>query len=198
MEIGLVLRIITLLILVLTFSISAYFRKIARDTGDVIDRREEGLFVLFLRMAFGLPLLATVVLNIFYPRALLWSKIDLPLFIQIIGTFLAVLCVPLILWVFRSIGNNISETLLTKRDHDLVTRGPYRWVRHPLYSSTLFLLFSISIIFGDWIIFIYTISGMIVFRYLVIPAEEDKLIAAFGEEYEKYQSRTGALLPRLR
>jgi protein-S-isoprenylcysteine O-methyltransferase Ste14 len=39
---------------------------------------------------------------------------------------------------------------------------------------------------------------MIVFRYLVIPAEEEKLIAAFGEDYEKYQNHTGALIPKLR
>jgi protein-S-isoprenylcysteine O-methyltransferase Ste14 len=60
------------------------------------------------------------------------------------------------------------------------------------------LLFSISIFLGDWVIFVYSLVGTIVFRYLVIPAEEEKLITAFGEEYEEYQSRTGALIPKLR
>jgi protein-S-isoprenylcysteine O-methyltransferase Ste14 len=198
MEINLVLRIITLVVLVLTFSISAFFRKTARETGDFIDRREEGSLVLFLRMAFGLPLLATLLLNIFYPRVLTWSKVELPLSIRLIGVLMSVLCVPLLLRVFQSIGRNISETVLTKRDHELVTSGPYRWVRHPLYSSALLLLFSLSIIFGDWVIFIYSFVGMIVFRYLVIPTEEEKLIAVFGEDYEKYQNRTGALIPKLR
>ncbi len=184
--------------MVLTFSISAYFRKIAREDHNFIDRREEGLFVLFLRVAFGVPLLVTLLLNIFYPQALSFSKTELPISIRLIGVFTAILCVPLTLWVFRSIGRNISETVLTKQDHELVTSGPYKWVRHPLYSSSLLLLFSISITFGDWVVFIYSLGGTIVFRYLVIPAEEKNLIAVFGEDYKKYQSFIGALIPKLR
>ena len=197
MELNVIFRIISLVVLVLTFSISAYFRKTARESGDIIDRREEGTFVLFLRMAFGLPLLTAILLNIFYPQALSWSKIELPVSIRLIGVITSVLCAPLFLWVFQSIGSNISETVLTKRDHELATIGPYRWVRHPLYSSAL-LLFSLSVIFGDWVIFIYSLVGIIVFRYLVIPAEEERLIAVFGEDYKKYQNRTGVLIPKLR
>jgi protein-S-isoprenylcysteine O-methyltransferase Ste14 len=55
-----------------------------------------------------------------------------------------------------------------------------------------------SIIFGDWVIFIYSFVAMIVFRCLVIPAEEEKLIAVFGEDYIKYQTHTGVLIPKLR
>ena len=105
--------------------------------------------------------------------------------------------VVLIHWVFRSIGRNISETVLTKQDHELVTTGPYRWVRHPLYSSALLLIFSIGLMLGDWLLILFSVVGTIIFRFLVIPAEEERLIAAFGVEYERYISRTGALLPRL-
>ena len=103
-----------------------------------------------------------------------------------------------IFWVFSNIGKNISETVLIKEGHELITSGPYRWIRHPLYSGALLLLFSISLVFEDWIIFGYSLIGLIAFRLLVIPEEEKQLLDAFGEEYECYQSRTGALLPWIR
>ena len=198
MKIDLVFRLIILAVLVLTFGISAAYRKKSRDEEGVIERKDEGWPTLILRMVFALPLFAVLLLNIFYPRLLTWAKIDLPLYIRIIGAVIAVICVPLVWWVFHSIGNFVSETILTKDNHQLVTSGPYRRVRHPLYTSTLLLLFSISLVFGDWIVFGYTLAGVIAFRLLVIPAEEERLLDSFGEDYECYQSRTGALLPWIR
>jgi protein-S-isoprenylcysteine O-methyltransferase Ste14 len=118
----------------------------------VISRRQEGIPVLMLRLVFAFPLFASLLLYIFYPPALDWSKVRLPLWLRSLAAAVAVLCVPLIFWVFRSIGRNISETVLTKRDHELVTTGPYRWVRHPLYASALLLLFSLSLVAGSWFI----------------------------------------------
>jgi protein-S-isoprenylcysteine O-methyltransferase Ste14 len=100
-------------------------------------------------------------------------------------------------WISRSTGKKVSETKLIKEDLDLVTSGPYRWVRHPLYSGALTLLFSISLVFGDWILLGYSLAGFIIFRILVIPAEEQQLLETFGEEYEYYQRRTGRLFPRI-
>ena len=143
-------------------------------------------------------MLSVLLLNIFYPPALAWAHFDAPLYLRIIGLVLAVICVPLLWWVFSSIGKNISETVLIKDEHELVTEGPYAWVRHPLYGTALLLLFSISLVFGDWIVLGFTVVGILAFRLLVIPAEEKGLLEAFGEDYECYQSRTGAMLPWIR
>lgn len=195
---NLTLRLIILGVLLLAFGISASFRKRAREEGETIKRQEEGWFVLVLRMGLGLPLLIVILLNIFWPLSLTWSKFDPPEWLRYAGLVMAILCVPLLWWVFSSIGKNISETVLIKEEHELVTHGPYAWVRHPLYGGALVLLMSISLIFGDWIILGYTLAGILAFRLLVIPAEEKQLLNAFGAEYESYQSRTGALLPKIR
>jgi len=179
----LVYRLIILGVLLLAFGISASFRKRARDEGGTIKRQEEGWGILALRMGTGLPLLIVIVLNIFWPASLSWAKFDIPNLLQIAGAGLAVLCLPLLWWVFRSIGKNISETVLIKDEHELVTSGPYTVVRHPLYGSALLLLLSISLTFGDWIILGYTLAGTLAFRLLVIPAEEKQLLDAFSEEY---------------
>jgi protein-S-isoprenylcysteine O-methyltransferase Ste14 len=187
--------IVVFIVLAAALFISGYFRKRARDEGGVIKRQEEGWFVLFLRMIFAIPLLVVILLNIFYPRAVLWAHFSTPLYLQIIALVAMLCCVPLLWWVFRSIGKNISETILTKESQEFVTSGPYNWVRHPLYGSALVLLLSISLVFGDWIILGYGILGLLAFRLLVIPAEEKQLLDAFGDEYACYQARTGALLP---
>ena len=198
MGVEFVFRMIILGVLVLTFIISGSHRKQARESGEIIKRQQEGWVILFLRMAFGFSLLGVLLLNIFYPKILTRAKFELNFFIQVAGVVLAISCVPLIWWVFRSIGSNISETVLIKKNHELVTIGPYRWIRHPLYSSTLLLLFSISITFRDWILLGSFLACLIAFRLLVIPAEEKQLLEAFGEDYECYQSRTGTMLPWIR
>jgi len=191
-------RLIILGVLLLAFGISASFRKRARDKSGTIKRQEEGWGVLVLRMGLALPLLIVILLNIFWPSSLAWAKFIPPDWLRILGLVLAVLNLPFLWWVFRSIGKNISETVLIKDEHELVTQGPYTWVRHPLYSSALLLLLSMSLVFGDWIILGYTLIGIVAFRLLVIPAEEKELLETFGEDYECYQSRTGALLPWIR
>jgi len=195
---NLTFRLIILGVLLLAFGISASFRKRARDEGGTIKRQEEGWLILGLRMGLALPLLIVILLNIFWPASLAWAKFSPPTWLRYTGLVLAVLCTPLIWWVFSSIGKNISETVLIKDEHELVTHGQYTWIRHPLYGSALLLLLSMSLVFGDWIIFGYTLTGVLAFRLLVIPAEEKELLDAFGEDYECYQSRTGALLPWIR
>ena len=198
MDLNLFFRLSILVILIIMFAISVYFRRRAREQRGKIRRREEGWMALSLRLIISLPLFIDLLLNLYYPQLLDWAKFDLPLFVRIAGLVLTALCIPLLWWVFGSIGKNLSETVLIKDIHQLVTSGPYRWIRHPLYAASLLLIFSISLVFEDWILLGYFLAATLAFRLLIIPAEEEQLLNAFGEEYECYQARTGALFPWLR
>jgi protein-S-isoprenylcysteine O-methyltransferase Ste14 len=197
MDIESAFRMITFVVFLMIFSISSYYRKRARENGEVIKRREEGIIVLVLRLALALPFFVSLLIYIFYPGWLMWAQFPIPIWLRLFFIFLMIFCVPFIWWVFRSIGQNISETVLTKTYHELVTHGPYRWIRHPLYASTLLLLLSISIVANNWFLFAYWCLASIIFRYLVIPIEEKRLIEAFDEKYKDYQKRTGALIPKV-
>jgi protein-S-isoprenylcysteine O-methyltransferase Ste14 len=153
--------------------------------------------ILFLRMSFALPLLLALLLYVFYPPWLDWSRVALPDWVRWIAVGVAVLCIPLAWWVFRSIGNNISETVLTKRTHQLVSIGPYRWIRHPLYALSMLLLLTLAVMASNWFLALYWLLTVLVFRLIVIPKEEGFLIKAFGDEYLNYRQGTGALLPRV-
>lgn len=176
---------------------SAYFRHRARKKGGVIARRKEGALALFLRVITTLPLLASIILYAVNPRWMDWSALHVPAQLRWLGVVLGIASLPLIWWVLNSIGSNISETVLTKQDHKLVEKGPYRWVRHPLYSVGLVEIFSLSLIAANWFMGLLCLIGLIVFRMVVIPREEAHLIAVFNQEYERYRARTGALIPRL-
>lgn len=198
MKTSLFLRISVLVILITTFAISGYFRNKARQEGGVIKRQEEGWQALVIRIVIAFPLLIVLLLNIFFPSAMNWAKFNIPHIVQILGLVLGFLCIPFLWWVFSSIGKNISETVLVKDEHDLVTRGPYSRIRHPLYAGALLLLISTSLVLKDYVILGYAVIGVLAFRFLVIPAEEEQLLKTFGEDYECYQSRTNALMPWIR
>ena len=74
----------------------------------------------------------------------------MPIWIRWLGVGLGIISLPLLWWLFSSIGSNISETVLTKSEHKLVTSGPFRWVRHPLYSVSVLLFGSYGMIASNW------------------------------------------------
>ncbi len=189
-------RLIFICVFALTLSLSAYYRRLARKSGGVIPRRQEGTLALILRAAMALPLSLAILLYASLPGWMEWSAVSLPVWLRWLGAGLGVTCLPLMRWVFRSIGSNISETVLTKQNHKLVTEGPYRWVRHPLYGVALLEILALSLMAGNWFMALLGFIGALVFRHIVIPIEEAKLIAAFDGEYEQYRARTGALAPR--
>ena len=111
---------------------SGFYRQRARSAGETIDRRREGGLFLAIR-ALAAPLLfLPMIAYMAMPRWMIWASFELPAWIRWIGVIVGVLAIPAVSWVLRSLGHNVSETVLTKRDHQLVMSGPYQWVRHPL------------------------------------------------------------------
>jgi len=198
MNFDLIFRVIFLFVFLCAVIISGYYRKRARDASGVIPRSAEGTQTLVLRMVASLIIVVSFFAYVFAPQWLAWSKMGLPLWLRILAAVSAIACLAAIRWVLVSIGSNISETVLTKRDHQLVMHGPYQWIRHPLYAVALLLLLLLALMADSWFLLMFPVVGFIVFRFIVIPREEANLIKVFGEQYEDYRRRTGALIPRIR
>jgi len=184
-------------ILAIAFVISATFRAKARKISGTIARREEGVWAVVLRGVLALPLFLSFTAFAINPDWMQWSFFPLPNWLRWTGLAIGALCVFFLWWVFASIGSNISETVLTKKDHQLVTSGPYRWIRHPLYSGALLAFFSLSLVASNAFMAGLIVIGAILFVSVVIPREEEHLVAKFGEAYLEYRKRTGGLLPRM-
>lgn len=189
-------RLMFAIILVAAFGMSAFFRRRARQTG-AIPRRREGGRIMFLRLLFAAPFYLAMVAYVVNPRWMDWSALPLPTAVRLAGVAFGLATLPVLYWVLRSIGRNISETVLTKTDHQLVTHGPYRWVRHPLYTVATVAFLSLGLIASNGFILVMGVASFAAVALLVVPKEEAELADKFGEAYAGYKQRTGALVPRV-
>lgn len=193
-----VFRGIAATLLAAALSVSAYYRHRAEQASEEkISWREEGLPTIIALRSSGLALLLSVMAYLLNPRWMEWSSLSLPAWLRWSGAGLGAATLPLTYWVFRSLGKNITPTVETRENHELVTSGPYRWVRHPLYSVGTSFFVSLSLVAANWFIGLGSLSALAMLL-VRLPKEEAKLIERFGDEYRVYMERTGRFLPRLR
>jgi protein-S-isoprenylcysteine O-methyltransferase Ste14 len=190
-------RILAAIIFFTGVGISSYFRRKAdRESGEKISRNVDGTAMLTLIKLGGLLLWLSPLIYLINPRWMTWSKIGLPEWTRWLGVGIGLLCVLGIYWLFNSIGSGITPTSATRKQHTLVTRGPYRWVRHPLYTVGASLFISFGMMADNWFI---AELGILTFILMAIrtPKEEANLIEKFGDEYREYMKRTGRFFPKL-
>jgi protein-S-isoprenylcysteine O-methyltransferase Ste14 len=191
-----IFRILAALILFTGIGISSYFRRKAdRDSGETIPRKADGTIFMTLIRIGGLMLWLSPLVYLLNPAWMAWSKIGLPEWVRWLGVGLGILCIFGIYWLFSSIGSGITPTSATRKEHQLVTSGPYRWVRHPLYTvgSSMFIAFGMMA--DNWFIALLGILAFIAMAART-PKEEANLIEKFGDEYREYMKRTGRFFPR--
>lgn len=190
-----VFRIITAVVLVAAFGISGYFRRKADRLGTPMRSNEGQRLVFFLRL-YGLLALLPLVGYLIAPEWVAWARFAPPVWLRWVAVAVALACIPLIYWVFASIGINISPTQATRQGHTLVTHGPYRWVRHPLYALGTLVLISLVLVTGLWWIGVTMLPGILaIVRRTSI--EEARLIETFGDDYRAYMKTTGRFFPQL-
>src|SRR5262249_55540768 len=141
------------------------------------------------------PLFGAVFTHLASPSAMAWASLSVPSWARWIGVAFGAMVVPFVYSVLSTFGAHIGEPDLTKQRYRLVTRGPYRRVRHPMYAAAIALFVSIGLILADGFILLWTMVVLIALRWIAIPREEARLEEMFGDEYRQYRSRTGSILP---
>ncbi len=189
-------RLILIVLFSVLFPIGMYHRIASQSTGEKLDRRQEGAFTLATLRPIGLVLWLGALAWMVDPDWMFWSSISLPTSLRWIGFALMIAGSALILWTFRSLGRNLTDTVVTRREHTLVTHGPYRWVRHPLYGAAAIMVAGMSLITANWF---FLVAGITVLMLLVdrTRTEEENLVRRFGDDYREYMARTGRFLPRV-
>ncbi len=98
------------------------------------------------------------------------------------------------IWAFKTLGENYSQDILIKKEHQLVTTGPFRIIRHPQYMSQILLDLG-----GAAAVLSYIVAPIAVIQILFIllrASVEDKLMAKhFGKEFSSYKKKSGFVLP---
>ena len=176
--------------------IAIYHRVKAHGTGERLDRRKEGPFILFTLRPIGIAVMVGLVTYLVNPARMAWSSMPLPVWLRWMGVVFSVMGGALIVWAFRNLGRNLTDTVVTRREHTLVTTGPYRWVRHPFYVAVALSMLGNALAAANWFLLV---GGVIVFTLLAIRTriEEAQLVVRFGGAYQTYLDRTGRFIPRV-
>ena len=112
-----------------------------------------------------------------------------------IGVMLCVGGMLILVWARQHLGRNWSQAVANKVGHELVTSGPYRYVRHPMYAGGLIACTGSAIACGGVFVFLLIILGAL---FLWRVGAEDALMARqFPSQYPDYRRRTPALVPFL-
>ena len=92
---------------------------------------------------------------------------------------------------------NLTDTVVTRQAHTLVTRGPYQWVRHPFYDCMALFMLRTGLMMANWFVLR---PGVAVFAILAARSrtEEEKLLERFGEPYRAYRAVDRAVHSRRR
>ena len=185
-----------LIILAASFMPFGLYHRIRSHTGEKIDRWQEGVCILFGLRLTALLMFAAGIAWMIDPPLMAWSSLPLPLWLRGVGFCVAACAGVLWVWTFHTLGKNLTDTVVTRKDHSLVTSGPYRWVRHPFYTATFIGLVGGSLAMANWL---FLILGGMGIGFLVVRTriEEKKLVERFGDDYLEFMQRTGRFFPRL-
>lgn len=98
-------------------------------------------------------------------------------------------------WARYCLGANWSSAVMLKQSHELVTRGPYRWMWHPIYTGIATGTIGTALVIGEWRALV-ALAGVLTAHGIKARQEESWLKREFGAAFEAHRRRTGMFLPR--
>jgi protein-S-isoprenylcysteine O-methyltransferase Ste14 len=147
--------------------------------------------------ALGVANIVPMIIAVLAPEQLSWAAVPLGTGWRWFGVGLGLVGTSLLLWVHHTLGRNFSMPGVMKERHQLITNGPYRWARHPMYTTLLLVAIVYFLISANWFIGVLWLGWIVGTVGTMIGDEEDALIERFGERYREYMKRTGRFLPRM-
>jgi protein-S-isoprenylcysteine O-methyltransferase Ste14 len=119
--------------------------------------------------------------------------------VQILGFLLSATGGTLFFSASRALGRHMTPAIQARQDHQLVEEGPYRYIRHPVYTANIVVASGLSLLFLSPPLALLTplLAGVATYRAHL----EEELLGSpevFGTAYTTYMARTGRFLPRLR
>jgi protein-S-isoprenylcysteine O-methyltransferase Ste14 len=96
-----------------------------------------------------------------------------------------------------TLGGSFRTSVEVDPDQSVVTRGPYRWVRHPAYTGLLLIALGIGLGAGNWLALVSSAVVPVLGLLPRIRVEESEMTGVLGEPYRRYQATTHRLIPGL-
>ena len=155
------------------------------------------------KTAIDIVFLAVVGIVMLVPLVYVFSSVldfadyRLPSWLGWVGAALF-LCASWVLWRSHAdLGGNWTPTLGIRAEHQLITKGIYAQIRHPMYAAHLLWAVSQVLLLHNWIAG-YSFLAFVLPHYLSrVKSEEEMWVQQFGDAYTEYAKRTGRIFPRL-
>jgi len=195
-------RIAFFVLFIMLLAMRFYFMiKVRRSGGRIMPdegaiKREGGRGVLLIRAIAFFALMAFLVMYFLGAKWIDAFLFTLPAWLRWAGFGLGLFSVAFWTWTQIHLDTHWSAQLQLRKEHHLVTSGPYARIRHPLYSAMFGWAAALGLLTANWI-FIALAALSIAGTVVRVPKEEQMLLEAFGEEYKAYMKRTGRFFPKL-
>jgi protein-S-isoprenylcysteine O-methyltransferase Ste14 len=159
----------------------------------MVDRYSSRFRVVFQGVMFFLWIFI-VVSYAWYPFWMKGLGLALPHWLRYGGAFAGFAAFVLLMWTMKALGRYWSPLPRLREGHELITSGPYRFVRHPMYSAMIVLFLSFALVTANVPVILSSFLG-IIFTIIWGLKEERMLIDYFGEEYREFMRHTTAFFP---
>jgi len=165
-------------------------RKLEKMSERRVTSQEKWLLFLLLIGMFILPILyaATDWLD--------FANYTLPTWAGWLGVVLIAAAVFVFWRAHADLGLNWSPTLEIREKHELITRGIYSVIRHPMYASQVLWSIAQVLLLQNWIAGFASLIVFIPFYFLRVRAEEQLMLEQFGDQYRSYMQRVGGVFPK--
>lgn len=188
------LRVTLFSMLFLGLGASLRIRQSADEAGGVVPRSADTPGVAAALRICGAIYYGSILLWLAYPPLVSWAGVHLPEWLRWLGIALVAGGLALGLAALWHLGRSTTPTAVARTDAELVVSGPYRWIRHPLYTSMWLSVPGVALVSAN---LLPLLSGAATVAVLTFRTrrEERELVERFGDRYRRYMSRTGRFLP---
>jgi protein-S-isoprenylcysteine O-methyltransferase Ste14 len=112
-----------------------------------------------------------------------------------LGLFFAIAALVMFQLTHRALGRNWSVSLDVREDHQLITDGIYRKIRHPMYSAFWLWAAAQALLLPNWVAGFAGLIGFGTLFFGRVAREERMMLETFGDAYREYMARTGRVFP---
>ena len=173
-----------------------YVKYHSKPENATVKQREEGVASKIAGLLGMLGFLAVIAYAI-NPNWLAFASLSFATGLRWTGVGIALVGFALLQWAQITLANSWSDTPRMMKEQTLITSGPYRTIRHPIYTAFILILGSTLFISSNWLIGLCW-AGMTILEVVSrIGFEESLMLEFFGEQYREYMKKTGRLLPKV-
>jgi len=173
-----------------------YVKNYSKPEEATVKKREEGL-VSKIAGLLGMIGFISVIAFAINPQWLAFADLAFPTWVRWAGVGIAILGFALLQWAQMTLANSWSDTPRMLKEQTLITSGPYRTIRHPIYTAFILILGSTLLISSNWLIGLCW-TGMVTLEvFSRISFEESLMVEFFGDQYREYMKKTGRLFPKV-